>query len=70
VINIVGIGINLKLVKKESWWGDLSEYRNIDRDELINSILIKFISYCDKGIDNWKEKWEKVMHAFKFKNSN
>jgi BirA family biotin operon repressor/biotin-[acetyl-CoA-carboxylase] ligase len=63
VINIVGIGINLKLVKKESWWGDLSEYRNIDRDELINSILIKFISYWDKGIDNWKEKWEKsCMH--------
>ena len=52
VTNIVGIGLNLKLVKKESWWGDLSEYQYIDRNELINTILRKFISYCDKGIDN------------------
>jgi len=58
VTNIVGIGLNLKLVKKESWWGDLSEYQHVDRNELINTILRKFISYCDKGIDNWKEKWE------------
>jgi BirA family biotin operon repressor/biotin-[acetyl-CoA-carboxylase] ligase len=59
VTSIVGIGLNLKLVKKESWWGDLSEYQHIDKNELINIILRKFISYCDQGIDKWKEKWEK-----------
>lgn len=58
VINIVGIGINLKLVKKESWWGDLSDYQDIDRNVLINNILLEFISYIDKGLDNWTDKWE------------
>lgn len=59
VINIVGIGINLKVVKKESWWGDLSNYHNdIDRNELINIIVTKFISYVDAGMSNWKERWE------------
>ena len=37
---IVGIGINIKLNEKESWWGDLSKYGfQNQRNELIGEIM-------------------------------
>ena len=65
---IVGIGINLELgEKKESWWGDFSEFKlkNL-RDEIINKILKGFEDYLERGIDSWLETWEsKCMHLNK-----
>jgi BirA family biotin operon repressor/biotin-[acetyl-CoA-carboxylase] ligase len=59
VLNIIGIGLNLNLPNKESWWGDLSSF-NLEskRNELINNIIIELINFIDNGIDQWVEEWE------------
>ena len=66
VITIVGIGINMRLSKKEDWWGDLSEFKELGRNDLINRILIRFLDYLDKGFINPVKEWENVcMHMNK-----
>lgn len=66
VITIVGIGINMRLSKKEDWWGDLSEFKELSRNDLINRILIRFLDYLDKGFINPVKEWENVcMHMNK-----
>ena len=66
VITIVGIGINMRLSKKEDWWGDLSEYKELNRNDLINKILISFLDYLNKGINYPVKEWENVcMHMNK-----
>ena len=64
VINIIGIGLNLSLPDKESWWDDLSVFDlQNKRDEIINSIIENFLDYIDNGIQNWLEEWENAcMH--------
>ena len=63
-ITIIGIGINLNHPKKESWWTDLSQLNlSLDRDMLINSILVEFIRFYDDGLKTWVDDWEKAcMH--------
>ena len=39
-ITIIGIGINLNLPKKESWWGDLSKFNFADKREILISEII------------------------------
>ena len=40
---IIGIGINLELEHKESWWGDLQDFQQENlRDHLINKNSFKF----------------------------
>ena len=57
---IVGIGINLELDKKESWWGDLKDLNGKNlRDKIINRILIKFEILLKNGLDDWKRLWHK-----------
>ena len=57
---IVGIGINLELDKKESWWGDLKDLNDKNlRDKIINRILIKFEILLKNGLDDWKRLWHK-----------
>ena len=58
-LNIIGIGLNLYLSEKESWWGDLSskDIRS-KRNELINSILIRLFDFIDNGMVDWDEKWQ------------
>ena len=59
VLNIIGIGLNLNLPNKESWWGDLSSF-NLEskRNELINNIIIELINFIDNDMDQWVEEWE------------
>lgn len=55
---IVGIGINLELDKKESWWGDLKDLNGKNlRDKIINRILMKFEILLKNGLDDWKSHW-------------
>ena len=55
---IVGIGINLELDKKESWWGDLKDLNGKNlRDKIINRILMKFEILLKNGLDDWKSLW-------------
>lgn len=55
---IVGIGINLELDKKESWWGDLKDLNGKNlRDKIINRILMKFEILLENGLDDWKSLW-------------
>ena len=57
---IVGIGINLELDKKESWWGDLKDLNGKNlRDKIINRILMKFEILLKNGLDDWKSLWHK-----------
>lgn len=57
---IVGIGINLELDKKESWWGDLKDLNGKNlRDKIINRILMKFEILLKNGLDDWKRLWHK-----------
>ena len=59
-LNIIGIGLNLHLSQKESWWSDLSSKDiKLRRNELINSILIRFIDFIDNGMVDWDLKWKK-----------
>ena len=56
---IIGIGINIKIKKEESWWGDLSEFSiEAKRNELINQILSNFIEKSDKLDFNWMDEWK------------
>jgi len=55
---IVGIGINLELGKKESWWGDFKDLNGKNlRDKIINKILVKFEILLKNGLDDWKNLW-------------
>ena len=57
---IIGIGINLNINKKESWWGDLSKFSlETRRNELINLILKEFLNIFDNSYDNWLYDWKK-----------
>ena len=64
---IIGIGINIKIKKEESWWGDLSKLRiETKRNELINQILSDFIEKSDKSDFNWIDEWrDSCMHINK-----
>ena len=56
---IIGIGINIKIKKEESWWGDLSKFSiEAKRNELINQILSDFIEKSDKLDFNWMDEWK------------
>ena len=56
---IIGIGINIKIKKEESWWGDLSKFSiEAKRNELINQILFDFIEKSDKLDLNWMDEWK------------
>ena len=56
---IVGIGINLELDKKESWWGDFKDLNGKNlRDKIINKILMKFEILLKNGLDDWKGLWD------------
>ena len=56
---IVGIGINLELGKKESWWGDFKDLNGKNlRDKIINKILMKFEILLKNGLDDWKRHWD------------
>ena len=67
VKTIIGIGINLNISKKESWWGDLSKFAlESKRNELINLILTEFLNIFDNSYDNWLDDWKKsCMHINK-----
>ena len=55
---IIGIGININIKKQESWWGDLSNYNlETKRNELINLILLEFISMSKDMNPNWMDEW-------------
>lgn len=55
---IVGIGINLELDKKESWWGDFGDLNGKNlRDKIINKILVKFETLFRDGLYDWKNLW-------------
>ena len=55
---IVGIGINLELDKKESWWGDFKDLNGKNlRDKIINKILMKFEMLFRDRLDDWKSLW-------------
>ena len=59
ILNIIGIGLNLNLPNKESWWGDLSSFNlELKRNELINIIIIELINFIDNDIHQWVEEWE------------
>jgi len=64
---IIGIGINLKINKEESWWGDLSKFAlEAKRNELINLILTEFLNIFDNSYDNWLDDWkESCIHMNK-----
>ena len=55
---IIGIGINLSLKNKKSWWGDLSEFNLQDqRNDLIVEIINNLIKAFDEKDNDWKEEW-------------
>ena len=60
----IGIGINYSIPKKESWWGDLGNLRDIlPREKLINTILKKIIAYKEHSYSGWQQAWEnRCMH--------
>jgi len=59
ILNIIGIGLNLNLPNKESWWGDLSSFNlEFKRNELINIIIIELINFIDNDIHHWVDEWE------------
>ena len=64
---IIGIGINIKIKKEESWWGDLSKLKiETKRNELINQMLSDFIEKSDKLDFNWIDEWrDSCMHINK-----
>ena len=56
---IVGIGINLELDNKESWWGDLKDLNGKKlRDNIINKILMRFETFFNDGLHDWQILWE------------
>jgi len=60
----IGIGINYSIPKKESWWGDLGNLRDIlPREQLINTILKKIIAFKEHSYSDWQQAWEnRCMH--------
>jgi len=57
---IIGIGINLNLKHKESWWGDLSEFNlKKHRIELIVEIINSLIKVSDHTNKDWINQWKK-----------
>ena len=61
ILNIIGIGLNLNLPNKESWWGDLSFFNlELKRNELINIIIIELINFIDNDIHQWVDEWESL----------
>ena len=55
---IIGIGINLSLNNKKSWWGDLSEFNlQEQRNDLIVEIINNLIKAFDEKNNDWKEEW-------------
>tara|TARA_Y100000768_G_scaffold172671_1_gene129234 strand:+ start:35 stop:778 length:744 start_codon:yes stop_codon:yes gene_type:complete len=58
---IIGIGINLNIEKKESWWGDLSEF-NLEnkRSDLISEITNNLIKVFDEKDFDWLEEWQQA----------
>ena len=64
---IIGIGINLNIKNKKSWWGDLSEFNLQDqRNDLIVEIINNLIKAFDEKNNDWKEQWLKsCMHINK-----
>ena len=61
---IIGIGINFKICRKESWWGDISELKIDDqRNEIISKITSGVINSYDNNYTDWVNEWEKLcMH--------
>ena len=58
---IIGIGINLNLPDKESWWGDLSKFKLDDeREIIINKIIIGLISGIEKPNSHWMNEWREA----------
>ena len=56
---IAGIGINLELDEKESWWGDFKDLNGKNlRDKIINKILMKFEILLKNGLHDWKSLWD------------
>ena len=56
---MIGIGINLDIEDKESWWGDLSEYKlESKRSALINIIISKLLKFNDNYNEDWINKWK------------
>ena len=58
---IIGIGINLNIEKKESWWGDLSKF-NLEskRNELIIEIINNLIKVFDGKDFDWLNEWRQA----------
>ena len=56
---IVGIGINLELDEKESWWGDLSSFKSAKniRNEILNNLIKGFIDFKDGRLVDWMDDW-------------
>ena len=61
VKTIIGIGINLNIEKKESWWGDLSKF-NLEskRNELIIEIINNLIKVFDGKDFDWLNEWRQA----------
>ena len=58
VKTMIGIGINIKLNEKESWWGDLSKYGfQNQRNEFISEITNEIIKISIEKPMNWADKW-------------
>ena len=64
---IIGIGINLNIKNKKSWWGDLSEFNlQEQRNDLIVEIINNLIKAFDEKNNDWKEEWlNSCMHINK-----
>ena len=58
---IIGIGINLNIKKKESWWGDLSKF-NLEnkRNDLIIEITNNLIKVFDERDFDWQNEWRQA----------
>ena len=61
VKTIIGIGINLNIKKKESWWGDLSKF-NLEnkRNDLIIEITNNLIKVFDEKDFAWQNEWRQA----------
>ena len=64
---MIGIGINLDIEDKESWWGDLSKFKlKKIRNELISEITRNLINFYDAKPSDWLDVWRNCcMHINK-----